>query len=62
MAKQSTLTGLGAVLFIGGIVLLFAALFRDSAHGGPVLWAALVVLAATLGCWSAAASETTADR
>ena len=55
MVTQSTLTGLGAVLFAAGIVLLFTALFRDAAHGGPILWAALVVLAATIGCWFAAA-------
>jgi len=55
MAKQSTLTGAGAVLFAAGIVLLFTALFRDAAHGGLLLWAALIVLAGTFGCWFAAA-------
>jgi hypothetical protein len=60
MVKQSTLTGLGAGLFAAGIVLLFTALFRDAAHGGPILWTALVVLAATIGCWFAAAHAETA--
>jgi hypothetical protein len=60
MAKQSTLTGIGAVLFAAGLVLLFAALFRDAAHGGPLLWTGLVVLAATFGCWFAAAKAETA--
>ena len=62
MAKQSTLTGAGAVLFAAGIVLLFTALFRDAAHGGLLLWAALIILAATFGCWFAAArAETTSQ-
>jgi hypothetical protein len=56
MPKQSSLTGLAAVLFTVGIVLLLTALFRNADHGGrPVLWVALVALAATVGCWFAAA-------
>ena len=55
MTRQSTLTGLGAVLFAAGLVLLFVQLFRDATHGGPILWAALVVLAATIICWFLAA-------
>ena len=54
-AKQSILTGVAALLFGGGVVLLFAALYRDAAHGGPLLWAGLTVLAATVACWFAAA-------
>ena len=59
MAKQSTLTGAGAVLFAAGIVLLFTALFRDASHGGLLLWAALIILAGTFGCWFAAAHAQT---
>jgi hypothetical protein len=56
MPKQSSLTGLGAVLFTVGIVLLLTALFRNADHGGgPLLWIALAALAATIGCWFAAA-------
>jgi hypothetical protein len=56
MPKQSSLTGLGAVLFTVGIVLLLTALFRSADHGGgPLLWIALAALAATIGCWFAAA-------
>ena len=63
MASRSALTGAGAVLFIAGVVLLFTALFRDATHGGLILRAALAVLAATIGCWSAAAaSERAADQ
>jgi hypothetical protein len=53
--KSSTLTGLAAVLFGCGLVALFAALYRDAAHGGPLLWIGLVLLAATVVCWLAAA-------
>jgi len=56
MAKQSTLTGLAAVLLVIGVALLLTGLFRDADHGGGAwLWAALAVLAATIGCWFAAA-------
>ena len=39
--KQSTLTGVAALLFAGGLILMFAALYRDAAHGGPLLWVGL---------------------
>jgi hypothetical protein len=54
-AKQSILTGVAALLFAGGVVLLLAALYRDAAHGGSLLWAGLTLLAATIACWFAAA-------
>ncbi len=53
--NSSTLTGLAAVLFGCGIVALFAALYRDAAHGGPLLWIGLALLAATVVCWFMAA-------
>jgi hypothetical protein len=53
--NSSTLTGLAAVLFGCGLVALLAALYRDSAHGGPLLWIGLALLAATVVCWFAAA-------
>jgi Flp pilus assembly protein TadB len=53
--NSSTLTGLAAVLFCCGIVALLAALYRDAAHGGPLLWVGLALLAATFICWFAAA-------
>ena len=52
--KSSTLTGLAAVLFGCGLVALFAALYRDAAHGGPLLWIGLALLAATIVCWAMA--------
>ena len=55
MARQSTLTGAAAVLFAIGLVSLFAALYRDAAHGGPLLWIGLVLLVATAICWFGAA-------
>jgi hypothetical protein len=53
--NSSTLTGLAAVLFGAGIIALFAALYRDAAHGGPLLWIGLALLAATIVCWFLAA-------
>ncbi len=49
--NSSTLTGLAAVLFGCGLVALFAALYRDAAHGGPLLWIGLALLVATIVCW-----------
>ena len=54
-AKQSTLTGVAALLFAAGLVLMFAALYRNAAHGGPLLWIGLALLVATVICWFAAA-------
>ena len=39
---------------------MFAALYRDAAHGGPLLWVGLTLLVATIGCWFAAARADTA--
>ena len=54
-ANQPTLTGVAALLFAGGLILLFAALYRNAAHGGPLLWVGLTLLIATICCWFAAA-------
>lgn len=59
--NSSTLTGLAAVLFGCGVVVLFAALYRDAAHGGPLLWLALALLAATFICWFMAARDEKAN-
>jgi len=60
--NSSTLTGLAAVLFGCGLVALFVALYRDAAHGGPLLWVGLALLAATVVCWfMAARGEKTSD-
>lgn len=53
--KSSNLTGIAAVLFCCGLVALFAALYRNAAHGGPLLWIALALLVATVVCWFLAA-------
>ena len=55
--NSSTLTGLAAVLFCAGIALLVAQMFRDAAHGGPLLWIGLALLVATIVCWFAAAQQ-----
>ena len=53
--NSSTLTGLAAVLFCCGLVVLFAALYRNAANGGPLLWIGLALLVATVVCWFLAA-------
>jgi hypothetical protein len=53
--RQSRLTGLAAVLFVAGLASLFAALYRDAAHGGWLLCVGLALLIAAIGCWFAAA-------
>jgi hypothetical protein len=58
--KSSTLTGLAAVLFGCGLIALFAALYRNAAHGGPLLWIGLGLLVATVVCWFAAARASSA--
>ena len=54
MPSSSFLTGLASCLFGLGLVALFAALYRDASHGGPLLWLGLALLAATVVCWFAA--------
>jgi len=58
--KASTLTGLAAVLFGCGLVALLAALYRNAAHGGPLLWIGLALLVATVICWFVAARANSA--
>ena len=55
LMKQSTLTGLAACLFTGGVVVLFLALYHDASRGGPLLWIAGLLLIATVACWIASA-------
>lgn len=55
MGKQSTLTGAAAVCFALGLIALFAALYRDAAHGGLLLWIGLALLVATGALWFASA-------
>jgi len=55
LPKQSTLTGLAACLFTGGVVLLFVALYYHADSGGPLLWGAGLLLIATIACWIASA-------
>jgi len=58
--KSSTLTGIAAGLFCCGLLALFAALYRHAAHGGPLLWIGLALLAATVVCWFVAARANSA--
>jgi hypothetical protein len=56
LKQQSTLTGLSAILFGAGVVLLFLALFHDADRNGPLLWSAVLLLIATVVSWLVAAS------
>ena len=53
--KSGILTGVAACLFAAGVVSLFATLYRNASHGGPLLWTAFGLLIATVVCWFAAA-------
>ena len=48
------------MLFACGLIALFAALYRDAAHGGPLLWVGIALLVATVVCWFAAARTNSA--
>ena len=56
--KSSTISGLGAVLFASGVVLLFVSLYKNASETAwsPLPIVALCVLAAAVGCWIAAAA------
>ena len=56
MPKQSTWTGLAAVLLVVGIGVLLTAIFRNADQGGgALLWVGLALIVATIGCWFASA-------
>ncbi|HEV2954752.1 MAG TPA: hypothetical protein VGX95_01420 [Xanthobacteraceae bacterium] len=59
LRRQSTMTGLGACFFIGGVLLLFIALYHDAARAGPLLWIAGASLIAAVACWVASARAET---
>ena len=55
--ESPTISGLGAVLFASGVVLLFVSLYKDASETAwsPLPIVALCVLAAAVVCWIAAA-------
>ena len=53
--KSAIFSAIAALLFISGVVALFAALYRDASNGGVLLWTGLGLLGATVLCWFAAA-------
>jgi len=55
LGRRATLTGLAALLFASGVVMLMIALYNDAGWRGSFLFIALGLLAATLICWIAAA-------
>jgi hypothetical protein len=48
---------LAACFFIGGVVLLFVALYQHADRGGPLLRVAGLLLIATVACWIASARQ-----
>ena len=60
LKRQSTMTGLGACLFLAGVVLVFIVLYHETARTGALPWIAGALLIGTVVCWAASAwSETT---
>ena len=53
LVRRSTLTGVANVLFAGGVVLLFVAIYQQ--NRGIILVTASVLLACTIAAWIAAA-------
>lgn len=53
LEQQSTRTGLGAGLFLAGVVALFIALYHDGSGARQLLWIAAVLLVAAVVAWIA---------
>jgi hypothetical protein len=59
LRRQSTMTGLGACLFLGGLLLVFVVLYHEAARAGPLPWIAGALLIAAVACWVASARAET---
>jgi hypothetical protein len=59
LKRQSTMTGLGACLFLAGVVLLFIVLYHETARTGPLPFITGAVLIGTIVCWVASAEAET---
>jgi len=59
LKKQSTMTGLGACLFLAGVLLLFFVLYHEAARAGPLPWITGALLIGTVLCWVASAEAET---
>jgi hypothetical protein len=55
LKQQSTMTGLGACLFLAGVVLLFIVLYHETARTGPLPWITGALFVGTVACWAASA-------
>ena len=51
LKNQATMTGLGACLFLAGVVVLFIALYHETSRAGPLPWIAGALLVGALVCW-----------
>ena len=59
LKRQSTMTGLGACLFLVGVVLLFIVLYHEAARAGPLPWITGALFIGTVVCWAASARTET---
>ena len=59
LRQRFALSGLGAVVFASGVVLLFVALYKNASHtaSSPLPIVALCVLATAVVCWIAAPQD-----
>lgn len=55
LARRSTWTGLGALFFTVGIVLLFVVLFHETTRSGPLAIITAALLVGAFASWIAAA-------
>ncbi len=53
LRQQSTRTGLGAGLFLAGVVVLFIALFHDGSGARQLLWIAAALIVGAVVSWIA---------
>jgi hypothetical protein len=59
LKRQSTMTGLGACLFLAGVVLLFIVLYHETARTGPLPWIVGALFVGSVTCWAASAEAET---
>jgi len=59
LKRQSSMTGLGACLFLAGVMLLFVVLYHEASRTGPLPWIVGALLIGSVVCWAASARAET---